>query len=66
MNDQTLKSLEAELERQNASFAEFENALRDLGDVELAVPHAFLEELDELTTPRVKNNPTTPFFGVRG
>lgn len=66
MNDEKLKSLEAELERQNALLAEFESTLRALGDVELAVPHAFLDELDELSAPRVHNPNPTPFFGVRG
>jgi predicted nucleic acid-binding Zn-ribbon protein len=64
MND-ALKKLRAELERQNDSLEAFEQALGNLGDVELAVPHAILEELDELTSPR-NPNPMVPFFGIRG
>lgn len=64
MND-TLEEMQAEIARQDEAFAAFEATLRALGDVELAVPHAVLEELDELARPRA---PTAamPLFGIRG
>lgn len=65
MND-TLEKMQAEIERQDEAFAAFEKTLRDLGDVELAVPHAFLEELEELARPQNPNPPTMPLFGIRG
>ncbi|MDF2692029.1 MAG: hypothetical protein K0S65_412 [Labilithrix sp.] len=65
MNEQKLSEMAAEMQRQNEAFAEVEATLKSLGDVELAVATAFLEELDELTTPP-NPNPTMPFFGVRG
>ena len=66
MND-PLETLQAELARQNESLSAFEQTLRGLGDVQLHVPQTILEELDELTQPRVINtNPTMPFFGIRG
>ena len=64
MND-ALETMQAELERQDEAFATFEKTLRDLGDVELAVPHALLEELDELAQPR-NLTPMMPIFGIRG
>jgi hypothetical protein len=49
------------------ALAFIEHMLRDLGDVELAVPQAFFDELDELTAPRATaNNQPMPFFGIRG
>jgi hypothetical protein len=65
MDEQKLSELAAEIERQNAAFAEVATALESLGDVELSVSKAFLEELDELAAPR-NPNPTVPFFGMRG
>jgi hypothetical protein len=49
MTNEAMAALEAELLRQNAALTEFNDALRSLGDVELQVPAAFLEELDEVT-----------------
>ena len=67
MND-PLETLQAELTRQNETLSAFEQTLRALGDdVQLAVPQTLLDELEELTQPRVINtNPTMPFFGIRG
>lgn len=66
MND-PLETLQAELTRQHESLFAAEQTLRGLGDVQLEVPQTFLDELDELTEPRVINtNPTMPFFGIRG
>ena len=67
MND-PLETLQAELARQNESLSAIEQTLRNLGeDVQLAVPRTFLDELEELTQPRViDTNPTMPLFGIRG
>jgi hypothetical protein len=67
MND-ALETQKAELARQNESLAAIEQTLRGLDDgVQLAIPQAFFDELEELTQPRVINeSPTMPFFGMRG
>jgi hypothetical protein len=65
MNEQKLSEIAAEIERQNEAFAEVEATLSSLGGVELAVSKEFLDELDELTTPR-NPTPTVPSYGVRG
>jgi hypothetical protein len=65
MNDDKLNAITAEIERQNETLKELEATLRSLGDVELAVPQAFLDELDELTTTR-PTTPAMPIFGIRG
>jgi hypothetical protein len=65
MNDEKLKTIAAEIERQNEALKELEATLQSLGDVELAVPHAFVDELDELTKPRPPT-PAMPTFGIRG
>lgn len=63
MND-TLEQLLAEIQRQDEALAGIQASLRELGDVELIVPHAFLDELDELARPR--NTPPAPVTGIRG
>ncbi len=63
MNDK-LSELAAEMDRQNQMFAEIEVSLRAFGEVELAVPQAFLDELDELTTP-CSHTPAMPAFAIR-
>jgi hypothetical protein len=60
----TIEEMEAELARQDAELERFETAVCALGDVELAVPTAVLQELDELTLSRT-TNPTMPVFGIR-
>jgi hypothetical protein len=65
MNDDKLNAIAAEIERQNEALEELEATLQSLGDVELAIPQAFLDELDELTTPRPPT-PAMPIFGIRG
>jgi hypothetical protein len=65
MNDEKLTELAAEMDRQNEALAEIEATMRALGDVELAVPKAFLDELDELTTPRTPT-PAIFTYALRG
>lgn len=50
MKNDTLAELEAELRRQDRELAAIETTLRSLDDVELAVPTAFLDELERITT----------------
>ena len=45
-NETTTAALEAELLRQDAALAEFNETLKSLGDVELHVPATIHEELD--------------------
>ena len=52
MQDERYAVLAAEIERQNVAFAEVKTALSQLEDVELQVPQAFLEQLDELAAPK--------------
>lgn len=54
---------EAELARQDAQFEAFAQTLTSLGDVELAVPHQILEDLDAATKPI---NLAAPLVGIRG
>lgn len=50
--------------RQDEGFAEVTRALEMQGDATLLVPQGFLDELDELTSPRVAA--ATPFvMGLR-
>lgn len=65
MNDEKLSKIAAEIEQQNEALAELEGTLRTLGDVDLEVPKAFLEELDELTAPRAATNPAMSVYGIR-
>lgn len=51
MNDELSAVIAAELERQDAAFDEVKAALSELGDVELRVPQALLDQLDELASP---------------
>ena len=64
MND-TLKNLQAELERQNEAFRTFEQTLVEVGDVAIEIPPRFLSELDELctTAPTVAS---PMLMGIRG
>lgn len=58
-----LKQMEAQLEQQNAELDQAFSVIRNLDDsVELAVPQAVLDELEESCTPRKTNN--TPAFGA--
>lgn len=52
MNDDSLTAIADQIERQNVALADFERELATLGDVELQVPSAFLDELDSLAAPR--------------
>lgn len=53
MNDDvTLEAMANQIERQSAALAQFERELTALGDVELDVPTAFLDELESLAAPR--------------
>ncbi len=63
MND-TLEKMQAEIERQDEAFAAFEKTLRDLGDVELAVPQAFFTELEELCEAAPRTSFVMP-LGIR-
>jgi hypothetical protein len=60
----SLSAIEAELARQNAALESFEQDLRSLGDVELAVSPAFLEAFEEATTLHTNN--ACAFLGIRG
>ena len=66
MNDDKLNAIAAEIERQNQTMKELETALLSLGDVELAVPKAFFEELEELCAAGVNQTVVLPAFGIRG
>lgn len=46
----TLSALEAELARQDEALESFESTLTSLGDVELAIPRAFFDELEDVTS----------------
>ena len=63
MSHDKLSEIQAEIERQNAAFEDVKNTLGTLGDVELEVPQALLDELESLAVP----TPTciTPINGVR-
>ncbi len=65
MNDEKLNAIAAEIERQNETMKELEATLQSLGDVELAVPQTFFDELEEITSPRT-TTPAMPVFGIRG
>lgn len=60
------EALAAELERQNAAFDEVKAALTQLGDVELQVPQAFLDELDELASAPKPPAGFTSIHALRG
>ena len=63
--DDELDAIAADIERQNEGLKELETTLRALGDVELAVPKAFFEDLEDATAPRAQT-PAMPVFGIRG
>jgi len=65
MNDEKLSELATQFEQQNEDIAQLEAVLRTFGDVDISVPRAFLEELDELTAPRAATTPAMPVFGIR-
>jgi hypothetical protein len=67
--DEALRGIEAELARQDEAWKEVESILTSLGDVQLAIPQTFLDEIEELARPRVQfdnnnNNNAVP-FGIR-
>ena len=64
MQDDALSALEAELARQDAELERTTNALATLGDVELAVPRAFLDAIEDATTIHIAA-PHMP-SGIRG
>ena len=65
MNDETLSEIAAQVQQQNDVLLQLETTLRTLGDVELSVPKAFLEELDELAAARPAHHLAMPVFGIR-
>ena len=64
MNEK-LNAIAAEIERQNETMKELEATLKSFGDVELAVPKEFFDELEEATSPQT-TTPAMPIFGIRG
>jgi hypothetical protein len=55
MNDESLRALEAEVERQDAMFEDAKSALLALGDVEIDVSAVLLDELDALAAQKNLN-----------
>lgn len=55
MTHDELAAIEIELNRQDTDFAGAEEALRALGDVAIAVPEAFFEELDSVSEPPMRS-----------
>lgn len=70
MNDTkpTLASIEAELAHQDEQLKAFEEAIAALGDVQLAVPDDFFDELDassELQPPTETRHLNLSLLGLR-
>lgn len=65
--NEQLKAIEAELARQDEEWNQIHATLMSLGDVKLAVPQTFLDEIEELARPRghFNDNNAVP-FGIRG
>jgi hypothetical protein len=63
-NDAQRATMEEALARQNDEFETFAKTLRGLGDVELAIPHEIVDELDAATKSMA--NPAAPIAGIRG
>lgn len=62
----TLASIEAELARQDEQLEAFEEAITALGDVQLAVPDDFFDEIDALATPQISSDPRTINLSLLG
>jgi hypothetical protein len=62
MNEDRLRSLNSEIERQDREFQAFAETLTALGEAEVAVPHEVLEDLDAATKPIT---PAAPPAGIR-
>jgi hypothetical protein len=63
-HEKKLSAIQAELTRQDETFARFKHDLETLGDVELQVHTAFFEDFADATTT-TNANPTAVCFGIR-
>ena len=65
MHDELLSALTAEIDRQNTAYGEAKSALMSLGEVELQVPAAFIDDLEEVVFAARFGN-AVPMNALRG
>jgi len=65
MHDEPLSALTAEIDRQNTAYGEAKSALMSLGEVELQVPAAFIDDLEEVVFAARFGN-AVPMNALRG
>lgn len=65
MHEETLAAIAAQIQQQDAAFAKAKAGIQELGDAEIEIPSTFLEELDDLCTPRTSGLAIPTIHGVR-